>query len=71
MIGIVLAVIALWHQFGNDDTPPDPEAITRQMIEGDELAPTAPPTTAPVARNAPCPCGSGNKYKRCHGASPS
>lgn len=22
-----------------------------------------------VARNAPCPCGSGKKYKRCHGAS--
>jgi SEC-C motif/Protein of unknown function (DUF3800) len=21
-----------------------------------------------VSRNAPCPCGSGNKYKRCHGA---
>ena len=21
-----------------------------------------------VARNAPCPCGSGKKYKRCHGA---
>lgn len=21
-----------------------------------------------VAKNAPCPCGSGNKYKRCHGA---
>jgi preprotein translocase subunit SecA len=21
-----------------------------------------------VARNAPCPCGSGRKYKRCHGA---
>ncbi|MGH3607549.1 MAG: SEC-C metal-binding domain-containing protein [Pseudonocardiaceae bacterium] len=20
------------------------------------------------ARNAPCPCGSGKKYKRCHGA---
>lgn len=20
-----------------------------------------------VGRNAPCPCGSGNKYKRCHG----
>ena len=20
-----------------------------------------------VARNAPCPCGSGKKYKRCHG----
>ena len=23
------------------------------------------------SRNAPCPCGSGKKYKRCHGASPS
>jgi preprotein translocase subunit SecA len=21
-----------------------------------------------VSRNAPCPCGSGNKYKHCHGA---
>jgi preprotein translocase subunit SecA len=20
-----------------------------------------------VSRNAPCPCGSGKKYKRCHG----
>jgi SEC-C motif-containing protein len=23
---------------------------------------------APVGRNEPCPCGSGQKYKRCHGA---
>ncbi|HJR87959.1 MAG TPA: SEC-C metal-binding domain-containing protein [Acidimicrobiia bacterium] len=22
-----------------------------------------------VGRNDPCPCGSGKKYKRCHGAS--
>jgi preprotein translocase, SecA subunit len=22
----------------------------------------------PISRNAPCPCGSGNKYKHCHGA---
>ena len=26
-------------------------------------------TTGDVSRNAPCPCGSGKKYKRCHGAS--
>jgi preprotein translocase subunit SecA len=29
-----------------------------------------PPATAPkpkIARNAPCPCGSGKKYKQCHG----
>jgi len=25
-------------------------------------------TTGEVSRNAPCPCGSGRKYKRCHGA---
>ena len=30
----------------------------------------APPAgAAKVGRNAPCPCGSGKKYKRCHGAS--
>ena len=23
-------------------------------------------TTGPVGRNAPCPCGSGKKYKLCH-----
>jgi preprotein translocase subunit SecA len=22
---------------------------------------------APLSRNAPCPCGSGKKYKHCHG----
>ncbi len=25
-------------------------------------------TSGQVSRNAPCPCGSGKKYKRCHGA---
>jgi preprotein translocase subunit SecA len=25
-------------------------------------------TTGEVSRNAPCPCGSGKKYKRCHGS---
>ena len=26
-------------------------------------------TASGVSRNSPCPCGSGRKYKRCHGAS--
>jgi uncharacterized protein len=26
------------------------------------------PVSAPFARCAPCPCGSGNKYKRCCGS---
>jgi predicted aspartyl protease len=29
--------------------------------------PTASPTVPRVGRNAPCPCGSGKKYKACHG----
>ena len=28
---------------------------------------TAPPPTKRVGRNEPCPCGSGKKYKQCHG----
>ena len=27
----------------------------------------APAPAAPVSRNAPCPCGSGKRYKECHG----
>jgi preprotein translocase subunit SecA len=27
-----------------------------------------PSTWGKVARNAPCPCGSGKKFKQCHGA---
>jgi preprotein translocase subunit SecA len=26
------------------------------------------PRNEGISRNAPCPCGSGRKYKRCHGA---
>lgn len=37
-------------------------------IDGEIMKP-APVRAAPaVGRNAPCPCGSGKKYKRCHGA---
>ena len=32
------------------------------------LDPNDPTTWGKVARNAPCPCGSGKKYKHCHGA---
>ena len=29
--------------------------------------PSSPATWGKVSRNAPCPCGSGKKYKQCHG----
>ncbi|MBA2280450.1 MAG: SEC-C domain-containing protein, partial [Acidimicrobiia bacterium] len=46
---------------GEIDAPPEPEA---------------PPVNKPIVktewdktpRNAPCPCGSGKKFKLCHGA---
>ena len=31
------------------------------------LNPADPSTWGKVQRNAPCPCGSGKKYKHCHG----
>jgi SEC-C motif-containing protein/aspartyl protease len=30
--------------------------------------PTTPVQSPKISRNSPCPCGSGKKYKRCHGA---
>lgn len=43
-----------WYQF-------DPELSTyRRSCEGD---------TPRVRRNEPCPCGSGKKFKQCHGVS--
>jgi preprotein translocase subunit SecA len=32
-----------------------------------EIDPAAPETWGKTGRNAPCPCGSGKKYKHCHG----
>jgi preprotein translocase subunit SecA len=33
----------------------------------DAIDPKDPSTWGKVARNDPCPCGSGKKYKHCHG----
>ncbi len=33
-----------------------------------EIDPNDPSTWGRVSRNAPCPCGSGKKFKHCHGA---
>jgi preprotein translocase subunit SecA len=39
---------------------------TRRAVGG-ALNPKDPTTWGKVSRNAPCPCGSGKKYKHCHG----
>jgi preprotein translocase subunit SecA len=40
-----------------------PLSIGQPMIPDDLMLAEQPP----VSRNAPCPCGSGRKYKHCHG----
>jgi preprotein translocase subunit SecA len=40
--------------------------VARQVVREDGSSDGA--SFADVSRNAPCPCGSGRKYKRCHGA---
>jgi preprotein translocase subunit SecA len=64
--------------FSGDDDTADLDAAARGMLP--TLPPMSatpqPPmpqrengevAEAPVSRNAPCPCGSGKKYKHCHG----
>jgi preprotein translocase subunit SecA len=40
----------------------------RSMVNAGEGNITGQATGSEPARNAPCPCGSGRKYKKCHGA---
>jgi hypothetical protein len=49
----------------------EPTLPTILILDEDdaEIAKFLPPRRrAPAGRNEPCPCGSGRKYKRCHGA---
>jgi preprotein translocase subunit SecA len=53
---------------GEDEAPEGTATMTvvnRQAAP--ELDPNDPTTWGKVPRNAACPCGSGNKYKHCHG----
>jgi preprotein translocase subunit SecA len=44
-----------------------PMAIAAQPMRSDAVDPNDPATWRNASRNAPCPCGSGKKYKHCHG----
>jgi len=51
------------------DIPPEPakrQPLQTRKGEGG-VDPKDPATWGRVARNAECPCGSGKKYKHCHG----
>jgi preprotein translocase subunit SecA len=42
-------------------------AVATQSLRSDAVDPNDPSTWRNASRNAPCPCGSGKKYKHCHG----
>ncbi len=55
-------------QFAMQETRRDPALdMEAGFTQSPQLIPIAD-DGAKVARNAPCPCGSGKKYKHCHGA---
>jgi preprotein translocase subunit SecA len=59
------------HVGEEDDQTVDPEAQLarlRQAAEGAAARPSAPPAEPRIGRNDLCPCGSGKKFKKCHGA---
>jgi len=45
----------------------DEEAAQKSALDAASLELLPPGRTARVGRNDPCPCGSGKKYKHCHG----
>jgi len=50
--------------------PKGPDPRTLRTNRGDAAAKPNQPSkaTETIGRNDPCPCGSGKKYKKCHGA---
>jgi preprotein translocase subunit SecA len=44
-----------------------PVAVAARPLRAEAVDPTDPATWRNTPRNAPCPCGSGKKYKHCHG----
>jgi hypothetical protein len=50
------------------DWAPAETLLHRERIAGIEKEkPRLPPSQPTVSRNDPCPCGSGQRYKNCHG----
>ena len=65
---------ARYTQNGQDQNHREKSLFEREdgewrFVTGDELKnPTVRYETPKTGRNEPCPCGSGKKYKKCHGA---
>jgi hypothetical protein len=75
-IGIALATLALLQGMSADERLVDIQGKVDRVLQQVSAPAAAPAVRAPappqdavprVGRNDPCPCGSGRKYKRCHG----
>ena len=53
---------------GDEPARPRPQRLVTSHGD-DQQAATQQAASGKVPRNAPCPCGSGKKYKKCHGLS--
>ncbi|HIJ62648.1 MAG TPA: preprotein translocase subunit SecA [Rhodospirillaceae bacterium] len=51
-----------------DEAAPNSQTVSLQPMRTQAIDPGNPATWGSSPRNAPCPCGSGKKYKHCHGA---
>ncbi len=59
-------------QLVRQDEPARPRpqrVVTNQSDDGSSGSPAPASAGDKIPRNAPCPCGSGRKYKKCHGLS--
>jgi preprotein translocase subunit SecA len=64
------------RQVAHHESKAEASGLQGERREAKQSPTTGPPTTVrrstpKVGRNDPCPCGSGKKYKKCHGASES
>jgi len=56
---------------GEDELAAPPKLSTKGVRireASDTVDPNNPSTWGKVSRNAECPCGSGKKFKHCHGS---
>ncbi|MGH7198230.1 MAG: preprotein translocase subunit SecA [Candidatus Omnitrophota bacterium] len=61
------AAATLKKSLPHEVAPPEEEALAEAPMNGEPARPIVH-ADPKVGRNDPCPCGSGKKYKKCHGA---
>ena len=74
LVGLLFHVDVNIEQEGGAQVIQSPELDAPKQVANEQLRYTAADVDGEVvseggtSKNAPCPCGSGRKYKRCHGA---